>query len=141
MPRTNFHDIVEFHVHFDLNYEGPPRILDADLLDFRTKFMQEELEEFTLACFNDDLCKAADALVDLVYVALGTAFMMGVPWESCWDNVHAANMKKVRALRAGDSKRGSAYDVVKPAGWQAPDHREALGIALTDGLNNEHLYG
>jgi hypothetical protein len=34
--------------------------------------------------------------------------------------VHEANMKKVRALRPEDSKRGSIYDIVKPVGFVAP---------------------
>jgi hypothetical protein len=37
-------------------------------------------------------------------------------------------MKKVRALRAVDSQRGSTYDVVKPSGWVAPDLSDLVNI-------------
>ena len=45
-------------------------------------------------------------------------------FPAAWDRVHAANMAKVRASSAADSKHGSAQDIIKPAGWTAPDHRD-----------------
>lgn len=63
-----------------------------------------------------------DALIDLVYVALGTAHILGYPWQEGWDLVQKANMAKVRAKPDGsDSLRHSSFDVVKPEGWTAPD--------------------
>lgn len=50
-------------------------------------------------------------------------------FREAWDRVHRANMAKVRAERASDSKRGSSFDVVKPEGWQAPD----LGDLVNEG--------
>lgn len=50
------------------------------------------------------------------------AMLMNVPWVPCWNAVHAANMAKVRADATGkNSKRGTPWDVVKPAGWTSPD--------------------
>lgn len=83
--------------------------------------MQEELDEFVEAYQQQDHAKVLDALVDLVYVALGTAVMMGVDFNAAWTLVHEANMAKLRAKRAEESKRGTTYDVVKPPGWLAPD--------------------
>lgn len=82
---------------------------------------------------EQDLEKAADALADLVYVALGTAHMMGLPFEAVWAEVQRANMTKVRATGDDDprSKRGSSLDVVKPEGWKAPDHGPAIEAAMT----------
>ena len=37
-----------------------------------------------------------------------------------WDRIHAANMRKERVARAELSRFGSAWDIVKPEGWQAP---------------------
>ncbi len=65
--------------------------------------------------------KALDGLVDLVYVALGTAWLMGLDFPEAWRRVHAANMQKVRAQRKEESARGTTFDVVKPAGWQPPN--------------------
>lgn len=120
-PLTNFEDIIAFHEKYGLNYDGPPRIPHQDLLHFRVKFQTEELEEFIEAWGDGDLPKMADALIDMVYVAMGTAYLMGLPWQALWNQVQAANMRKVRAEHAHESKRGSAYDVIKPEGWVGPD--------------------
>jgi predicted HAD superfamily Cof-like phosphohydrolase len=69
---------------------------------------------------NGNLEEYFDGLIDLVYVALGAAYLSGLPFDEGFKRVHEANMKKVRALRQEDSKRGSTYDIVKPAGFVAP---------------------
>ena len=71
---------------------------------------------------RQDLPKIADALVDLVYVALGTAHLHGLPWSELFHEVQRANITKERAAADGsNSARKSALDVVKPAGWTGPD--------------------
>lgn len=137
-------DIAEFHERFGLFYHGKPRILPADLADFRVKFMREELEEWADAQreasdspddpsmfdtpIEDTLELQLDSVVDLMYVALGTIYMQGLTlqFEEAWRRVHEANMRKVRKLRATDghqdSGRAAQYDVVKPAGWEPPRH-------------------
>jgi predicted HAD superfamily Cof-like phosphohydrolase len=62
-----------------------------------------------------------DALVDLVYVALGTAVIQGFDFEEAWRRVHAANMLKTKYSKTNPGKRNSRYDVVKPVGWVRPD--------------------
>jgi predicted HAD superfamily Cof-like phosphohydrolase len=148
-PQTLFADIAAFHEKFSLEYGGLPRVLPEDLAKFRIGFMAEELGEYCLddaataegiptmfteliqenaAPQNIPLDKQLDALVDLVYVALGTAYLQGFNFNEAWRRVHEANMKKVRALRAVDSARGSTYDVIKPDGWQAPDLSDLVSV-------------
>ncbi len=62
-----------------------------------------------------------DAMIDLVYVALGTSYHHGVDFDEGWRRVHGANMKKVLAKSQEDSKRGYRFDVVKPKGWKPAD--------------------
>lgn len=140
-------DIVDFHTKFKLTYDGPPRVLSTELFNFRSKFQQEEQDEYIVEQNNIDLLmldpnwdlknmgkidqcleKQLDALVDLVYVVLGTAYLQfgADVFNEAWDRVHGKNMQKVRALRAGDSKRGSTYDVIKPAGWTPPCHLDLI---------------
>lgn len=114
-------DIREFHEKFGLEYNGFPRLLPSDLSDFRQTFIREELTEYFNADMDGDKVGCLDALVDLVYVALGTAYLHGFDFEEAWRRVHEANMKKVRADSPEASKRGSSYDVVKPIGWTPPD--------------------
>lgn len=124
---TELSDVRAFHEKFAVPMASEPSWLDSEAVAFRYKFMQEELDEFVEAVSQQDLLLAGDALVDLVYVALGTALMMGLPWAKMWAEVQRANMAKERATSAGQSKRGSALDVVKPAGWTPPDHSQFIG--------------
>lgn len=78
----------------------------------RLRFLQEELDELKAAADALDVVKEADALADLVYVAVGTALMQGIPFNDVWRIVHNANMAKVKAA--------TAKQVAKPAGWQDP---------------------
>lgn len=127
---SNFDDVGGFHEKFGLDsvtYAGiGPRHMSAELLDFRIKFMHEELKEFEDAIAEGDDAKAFDALLDLTYVVMGTAHLRGYPWQRGWELVQEANMLKVRAKNAEESKRGSAYDVVKPPGWLAPNIERLL---------------
>lgn len=135
-------DIGDFHQRFGIDYIGPPRYLPEDMHDFRLKFMAEELCEYAgvpssvkrqiqdlLHTFKGDtsLHDQFDGLIDLVYVALGTAHLHGFPFSDGWSMVHQANMKKVRVLRAEDSTRSSSYDVIKPPGFVPPDLSFLLG--------------
>ena len=126
-------DIRSFHKKFKLPQCNVPSLLEKEMYEFRLRFMQEELEEFGEAVKNNDRMKAFDALLDLVYVAMGTAYMMNMPWDDGWRHVQNANMVKVRALRESDSTRGSTYDVVKPKGWIPPDR-----LLLAEILIHEH---
>lgn len=116
-------DIEDFHKKFKLEYTGQPRVLPDDLRLFRLNFISEELSEYNLSKTLED---EFDALIDMVYVILGTAHMQGLDFQAGWDRVHEANMQKVR----GKSERSDTYDVIKPDGWTAP--------VLTD-LCNEQL--
>lgn len=142
---TNFEDVGDFHTKFGLpsnNEDFPgPRLVTRETMEYRIKFLQEELDELTKASAESNHPEMFDALLDIVYVAMGTAHLLGYPWEQGWDRVQAANMQKVRAKDASESKRGNALDVVKPEGWQPPDHSTLLGawrgMKLTSYLTEE----
>lgn len=111
-------DISEFHRKFGLGYDGPPRDLPKDLSDLRIARLFEESIEYADAQTGED---RLDALVDIVYIALGSAYLHGYDFEEAWRRVHVANMAKERAPSADASKHGSAFDIVKPEGWTPPD--------------------
>jgi predicted HAD superfamily Cof-like phosphohydrolase len=119
--QSYYMDVYDFHRKFELPRPEGFRPLSYELFKFRQRFLQEELDEFIEAYNRQEHEKVLDALVDLVYVAIGTAVMMGADFNAAWRLVHEANMLKVRAVRAEDSKRMTTYDVVKPHGWKAPD--------------------
>lgn len=128
-----FYDVGLFHQRFRLpsfldRPAAPPLLPSDDVVRFRLKFLQEELDEITKAADLRNLPQFVDGLVDLTYVALGTAHLCRVPFDYCWDEVHAANMRKERAASADDNRsvRRHSLDVVKPAGWVAPNHLPIL---------------
>ncbi len=125
-----YHDVIEFRRKFGHPVSEKIVHLTKRRLLQRTNAMLAELEEFATAggmtlsggkfmsCNqSQDLAGQADALVDLVYFALGTAIMLGIPWFELWDDVHAANMRKVP---------GPTGDVIKPPGWIGPKTQEIL---------------
>lgn len=129
--QTGYQDVQQFHDKFQVPLAAKPQLLDDETYNFRLAFMREELNEFVNAHYQNDLATALDSLIDLVYVAYGTAQMMGVPtsmWQEMWNAVQKANMSKVRATSADQSKRGTALDVVKPQNWQGPsaEHDEII---------------
>lgn len=119
---ANFRDVADFHDKFGHGIHTSPGHLTRRKLQERIDFLQEELTEFIQACESQDLAEQADALVDLVYVAMGTAYMLGLPWDALWNDVHAANMRKV----PGVGKRGHAIDCIKPPGWVGPSGHSIL---------------
>ncbi len=125
-PRANypnlFQDIIDFHKHYGLEGSAKPRpMISYNLQNARIIHMHEELHEYMKSVQKDDMLNALDALVDLVYVALGTAYFHGFDFNEAWRRVHEANMRKVRVDAAENSKRGTKFDVVKPEGWIGPD--------------------
>lgn len=124
ISRHSFYgDVLEFHSKFDLPHPDniSARNLTREEFDFRFGFMSEELIEYSQAWLEGDLVGAADALVDLIYVALGTAAFHGFPLDQVWAVVHEANMSKVRTPSKDASKRSSTLDVIKPDEWVSPN--------------------
>ena len=73
----------------------------------------------------------ADACIDSIYVALGALCEMGVLPGPCFEEVHRANMAKVRGSVERRPDHGG-YDAVKPEGWVGPDHAQFLSIRKAD---------
>lgn len=53
-------------------------------------------------------------------------------WDELWNDVQRANMSKVRATDPSASKRGSAWDVVKPIGWVPPRTEELVAKFIAE---------
>ncbi len=121
-PKSAFQLVGEFHKKFNFSTsDNSGDLPSTDLLLFRLQFLQEELMELTQAIRKRDTVELADALADIIYVALGTAHYCKLPFDQVFDEVHRSNMNKERALSEKQSKRGHLQDVVKPVFWQPPD--------------------
>lgn len=119
--RSESYDVGRFNARIGEVTNSRPILLAKSYLRRRIECMKEELKEFEDAVEKGDLPEQADALVDLVYFAKGTAVAMGLPWSELWDDVHRANMEKI----PGATER-SPVDAIKPPGWHPPNTRELL---------------
>jgi hypothetical protein len=127
----SFDDVGEFNRKFGLPHLGDgraPTLLTPDIFDFRIKFLREELREIEDAHVAGDLAAFFDGLIDLTYVAQGTAHFAALPWHAGWAEVQRANMSKERVNRATDprSTRGHHLDVIKPPGFVPPNLARVL---------------
>ena len=116
-------DVLDFHKKYKINYDGKLRRLPPDLFQFRVNRGLEEVFEYRDA---DCLEKELDAQIDEIYIALGTLHLHGFSPEKiaeAWRRVHAANMAKELCSSSNPGK-GHPTDIVKPKGWQAPDHSD-----------------
>jgi predicted HAD superfamily Cof-like phosphohydrolase len=160
---SSINDVARFQEKFGFIPNREPNFLAGEQMKERLDFLLEELKEFAEACgyylddgkdgalriefardreLPTDLEKALDGLVDLSYVTLGTANMMGfhneIPapvssrfatiWWEAWTRVHKANMAKKRVTDVSQSKRGTLRDTYKPAGWVAPSFKDLLNL-------------
>jgi len=111
-------DVDAFLNKFNLKYEGLPRSLSYKLRDERIRHMLEEISEYKEA---KSVADEFDALIDLIYLAIGTARMQGLDLEVGWDRVHQANMRKTREKITNDLDQDFKSGITKPEGWVKPD--------------------
>ena len=82
--------------------------------------LTEEVLELSEAVVAGDAVKIADALGDIVYVAVGTAVTYGIPFDAVLRAVHVSNMTKVNT--PDEAK------LVKGPGYVPPDIAGVLGL-------------
>ena len=120
-------DIADMHAKFGVNEKV--RNFDAEkaraFLEFRIKFLQEELDEMKNAQNADDV---VDALIDLCVVAIGTLDSFDIDAHEAWNRVHQANMAKEVGVKASRPNPLGLPDLIKPAGWTAPTHVDNVGL-------------
>lgn len=115
--------VREFHHAFSHPVADSPVNLSEERAITRSGWMLEELEEFTTA---ETVVDRADAMIDLIYFALGTLIEMGVRPGSLFQIVQAANMAKLHA--DGKPRYRADNKVLKPEGWVAPEPQIAAEI-------------
>lgn len=119
-------DVRAFHKATDTPIRYAPVFPANDRVVLRVKLIVEEAEEFTNAVASYDIIEVADALADLIYVAVGTALEFGIPLDKVWDEVQRSNMSKLdpatgKAIKRHDGK------VLKGPNFSPPDIQRLLG--------------
>lgn len=107
--------VKDFQMKFGHPYRDTPKLLDDDRVGKRYNWMLEEINEFKEA---NDIYEQADAMIDLIYFALGTLVEMGVKPDKIFEIVHTANMDKLWS--DGKPHYNGEGKTIKPEGWQDP---------------------
>lgn len=110
-------DVEDFHKAIEAKIPKRPSLMGYNFR-LRGDLLREEVEEFISACAdenNPDWPGMIDALIDVIYIAIGGAVTMGVDLEPFWAEVHSANMRKVGGPRRADGK------ILKRPDWVGPD--------------------
>jgi hypothetical protein len=121
-------DIEDMHAKYGVNEKV--REFDAEklkqFLEFRVKFLEEELNELKDNMGNPE--EVVDALIDLCVVAIGTLDAFEVNSHAAWDAVHKANMSKEVGIKPSRPNPLGLPDLIKPEGWVAPNHEGNHGL-------------
>ena len=114
--------VRKFHRVFNHPVADSPVNLTDERAITRSGWMLAELEEFTTA---ENVVDRADAMIDLIYFALGTLVEMGIRPGRLFEIVQAANMAK---LHDGKPQYREDNKIIKPEGWVAPEPQIAAEI-------------
>lgn len=131
-------DIIDMHDYYGMSEKfeeirKDPYLL-FQLIDFRTKFQNEEHTELGDALEAGLAEEVVDALIDMCVVAIGSLHAYGVDAQKAWDEVLKANMSKRVGIKASRPNPLGLPDLMKPEGWVAPSHEGnhgGIGEALT----------
>lgn len=128
-----YRDVGEFHRKFDIPAFDPRKACtfpSKEIVDYRVKFLEEELQELKDAIEANDLIEVMDALADIVYVACGTAHYFNAPFAQIWAEIHRANMDRIKVTpeNCPPEKKYRPDLVIKPPGWKAPEIKALLDL-------------
>lgn len=122
-----------FHETFMIENGQSPKLLFENDFQLRHRLMEEENEEYKVACENGDIVEVADALGDQLYILLGTILKHGMQnvIEEVFEEIQRSNMSKLdesgRPIFREDGK------ILKGKGYTKPDIRSILAKHIEDG--------
>lgn len=90
--QRQYEQVKAFQIAMGQPVADKPTVMDEERQFQRYDYMAEELQEFM---GSTDLVDQADAMIDLIYLAIGTLVELGVQPEPLFDIVQNANMSKL----------------------------------------------
>lgn len=116
--------VGEFAEAFRVKEAPFPSELSFEECDLRYNLMKEENEEYLEAALMDNLVGIADALVDQMYILLGTIRKHGLEelFIPMFNEVHRSNMSKLDENGKPIINGEGIYDAQKPLGKVLKSH-------------------
>jgi len=100
--------------------------LESDQAHLYMNLISEEYGETLQAFKNKDIVEVADGLADMVWVIMGMASTLDIPFDDVWNEVKASNMSKFVDGKVVKDENGK---IMKPDGYFRPD----IGRILDNG--------
>jgi predicted HAD superfamily Cof-like phosphohydrolase len=118
--------VKEFQEAFKVHVEYSPTIPNDDVVRLRYNLALEELQEFIDACQIQDHVKIFDALLDQLYILIGTAHVFGMADALIegFNEVHRSNMTKLNVNGLPEFREDGK--VIKSELYEAPDLNKVL---------------
>ena len=127
-------NIKDMHSKFGVHAWVKRKLADKDyyslheFLQFRLRFLDEELHETKEAVKYRHPEDIVDGLIDLCVIAIGTLDILQVDANTAWHRVHRANMSKEPGEKDSRPNPLGLPDMIKPDEWVDPDHTNNTGI-------------
>lgn len=89
--------VEEFHKVFKVGTTEEIQLLSTEDSILRHKLMEEENQEYLVACYEKDIVGVADALGDMLYILCGTILKHGLQHkiEEVFREIQRSNMSKL----------------------------------------------
>lgn len=114
--------VVKFQEAFGIKTPTQPKMLSKKRTLLRQRLLEEEVKELRDA---KNILEVADALCDIMYIAIGTAHEYGLSdrFVMLFDEVHSSNMTKFQDGKAIFREDGK---VMKPETYREPNLRPII---------------
>ena len=112
-------DVERFMLAADQPVSRVPKITQSDQENLYMDLIAEEYAELVTAMSNNDIIESADAIADLIWVAIGLASTIGIPFDQVWNEVKRSNDSKT--VNGTLMKNPETGKVMKPPTFSEPD--------------------
>tara|TARA_Y100000389_G_scaffold204925_1_gene260893 strand:- start:4470 stop:4847 length:378 start_codon:yes stop_codon:yes gene_type:complete len=112
-------DVERFMLAADQPVSRVPKIAQSDQENLYMDLIAEEYAELVTAMSNNDIIESADAIADLIWVAIGLASTIGIPFDRVWNEVKRSNDSKT--VNGTLIKNPETGKVMKPPTFSEPD--------------------
>lgn len=103
-----------------------PEVPDPPIAERRIEMLREEVDELEDAVADIDIVEYADAIADIIYVALGAAVEAGIDIEPVIEEVIDSNNSKIDWQSAQPWARHGNGKIGKDEHYRAPDIRSII---------------